>query len=70
MQKPCDIHVVTLRQKVIVAPRSVLGMLWLQMHFTDEEWKALSEGSFLMERHNASEMVMDAQEAELIVTFD
>lgn len=65
-----DIHVVTLRQKVIVAPRSVLGMLWLQLHFTDEEWKALSEGSFLMDRHNAAEMVMDAQEAELRISFE
>ena len=65
-----DLHVVTLREKVIIAPRSVLGMLWLQLHFTDEEWKALSEGSFLMDRHNATEMVMDAQEAELMIHFD
>jgi hypothetical protein len=70
MIKEPDIYVVTLRHKAIVAPRSVLGMLWLQCHFLPEEWKSLSEGSFLMERHNAAEMVMDAQQAEINVTFD
>lgn len=70
MHKEADIHVVTLREKVIIAPRSVLGMLWLQMHFEDKDWKVLSEGSFIMSRANATEMVMDAQEAEINVTFD
>ena len=70
MRKEADIHVVTLREKCIIAPRSVLGMLWLQMHFADEEWEVLSQGSFLLSRACATEMVMDAQEAELNVTFD
>jgi hypothetical protein len=70
MHKEADIHVVTLREKVIIAPRSVLGMLWLQLHFEDEEWEVLSQGSFLLSRACATAMVMDAQEAELNVTFD
>ena len=70
MPKEADIHIVTLREKVIVAPRSVHGMLWLQLHFEDEEWEVLSQGSFLMSRANATQMVMDAEEAEINVTFD
>ena len=65
-----DICVVTLRHKAIVSPRSVLGMLWLQLHFEDDEWEKLSQGSFLLERHNAVMMVEDAQEAELIILFE
>jgi hypothetical protein len=65
-----DICVVTLRHKAIVSPRSVVGMLWLQLHFEDKEWEKLSQGSFLLERVNAAVMVEDAQEAELIVLFE
>lgn len=65
-----DICVVTLRHKAIVSPRSVVGMLWLQLHFEDEEWEKLSQGSFLLERANAAMMVKDAQEAELMVLFE
>jgi hypothetical protein len=70
MSREADIHVVTLREKVIIAPRSVVGMLWLQMHFTEEEWEVLSQGSFVLSRANATQMVMDAQEAEINVSFD
>ncbi len=45
-------------------------MLWCQLHFEDEEWEKLSQGSFLLERHNAVMMVEDAQEAELIILFE
>lgn len=70
MTQNYDICVVTLRDKAIVSPRSVLGMLWCQLHFEDDEWEKLSQGSFLLERGNAVMMVEDAQEAELMVLFE
>lgn len=65
-----DICVVTLRHKAIIAPRSVVGMVWLQCHFSDETWKTLSEGSFLLNRADATEMVGDAEMAKLKVLFE
>ena len=65
-----DICVVTLRHKAIIAPRSIVGMLWLQMHWEEDYWDRLSEGSFLLERANAAELVEDAQAAELMVLFE
>ena len=65
-----DICVVTLRHKAIIAPRSVVGMVWLQCHFSDETWKKLSEGSFLLSRADATEMVGDAESARLKVLFE
>lgn len=70
MTREPDLHVVTLREKVIIAPRSATGMLWLQLHFLKEEWGVLSQGSFLLSRDCATELVIDAQEAELIIDFE
>lgn len=70
MRKEPDLHVVTLREKAIIAPRSATGMLWLQLHFSDDEWDTLSQGSFLLSRACATELVIDAQEAEMIIEFD
>ena len=65
-----DLCVVTLRHKAIVSPRSMLGMLWLQMHWEEEHWEKFQQGSFILERANAADMVHDAQEAELMVLFE
>ena len=54
---------------VFVVPTSVHGMLWLQTHFEDHEWDPLSTGSVIIPRHNAGLLVIDAQTAELNVTF-
>ena len=65
-----DVVIVGLRKKAIVAPRSALGMLWLQMHFADDEWEVLSQGSFVLSRACATEMIIDAQDAQLDITFE
>jgi len=48
----------------------MLGMLWLQMHWEEEHWEKFQQGSFILERANAADMVHDAQEAELMVLFE
>ena len=70
MSEEYDICVVTLRHKAIITPRSIVGMLWLQCHFEEDYWDQLSEGSFLLERANAAELVEDAQAAELMILFE
>ena len=64
-----DLQVVTLREKVIIAPRSAVGMLWLQSHFEEKEWDTLSNGSFLLTRAEAAMMVEDAEDGGLLVDF-
>lgn len=65
-----DICAVAMGQKVIVAPVSIIGMLWLQMHWEEEYWDHFTEGSFILERSNAVEMIEDAEKAELVVIYE
>ncbi len=65
-----DLQVVTLRSKAVIVPQSVVGMLWLQMHFHEDDWKVLSEGSFLLTRAEAAMLVEDAEAAKLTINFD
>lgn len=54
---------------VRVQPRSVLGMLWLQTHFDDENWELLSIGAVGLNTYDAINLSQDASQSGLYVLF-
>ena len=46
-------------------PTSVLGMLWLQTHFENDQWEALSNNSVLISQENSKLLIKDATSAGL-----
>lgn len=52
-----------LNKKLI--PISILGMLWLQTHFENEQWEALSESRVIISDESLKLLLKDAEEAEI-----
>ncbi|MBK17134.1 MAG: hypothetical protein CMK49_03855 [Prochlorococcus sp. SP3034] len=48
-----------------LTPLSVHGMLWLQTHFENSEWEALSEDRVLISEADSLELINDAESAGL-----
>ena len=46
-------------------PMSVIGMLWLQTHFDNEQWKSLSNNEVIISKENSKLLVKDATSAGL-----
>ena len=46
-------------------PTSVIGMLWLQTHFEDNQWEALSNNQVIITKENSQLLVNDAISAGL-----
>ena len=46
-------------------PTSVIGMLWLQTHFEDTQWEALSNNQVIISKENSKLLVKDAISAGL-----
>ena len=46
-------------------PTSVIGMLWLQTHFDNEEWEALSNNQVIISKESSKLLVKDATRAGL-----
>ena len=46
-------------------PISVIGMLWLQTHFEDNQWEALSNNQVIISKENSKLLVNDAITAVL-----
>jgi len=46
-------------------PTSVIGMLWLQTHFENDKWEALSNNSVLISEENSKLLIEDATSAGL-----
>ena len=46
-------------------PTSVIGMLWLQTHFEDNQWEALSNNQVIISKENSKILVNDAISAGL-----
>ncbi len=46
-------------------PTSVIGMLWLQTHFEDNEWEALSNNQVIISKENSKLLIKDAISAGL-----
>ena len=46
-------------------PISIIGMLWLQTHFDNEQWEALSNNEVIISKENSKLLVEDAISAGL-----
>ena len=46
-------------------PTSVIGMLWLQTHFENDQWEALSNNAVIISKENSKLLVKDATSAGL-----
>jgi len=68
--KQVDIQLVQIKESVWVVPQSTLGMLWLQLHFEDRDWDALSKDAIVLPLRDAHMLVIDAKTAELMVSYD
>ena len=52
-----------------LTPTSIHGMLWLQTHFQDIQWEALSEGRVILSEEDAKLLKEDAELAAIRVEF-
>ena len=48
-----------------IQPTSVLGMLWLQTHFENTQWEALSNNLVVISQQNSKLLIEDATSAGL-----
>ena len=46
-------------------PISVIGMLWLQTHFDNEQWESLSNNEVIISKESSELLVKDATSAGL-----
>ena len=46
-------------------PTSIFGMLWLQTHFDNEHWEALSNDEVILSKENSKMLIKDAMKAGL-----
>ena len=46
-------------------PTSVLGMLWLQTHFENDQWEALASSNVIISKENSKLLIEDATNAGL-----
>ena len=62
-----DICLITIDNKLnkSLKPHSALGMLWLQTHFDNEQWEALSNSTVIISEENSKLLIEDAMNAGL-----
>ena len=48
-------------------PTSVIGMLWLQTHFDNDQWEAFSNNTVIISDENSKLLIEDAIKAGLTV---
>ena len=46
-------------------PQSAVGMLWLQTHFENDQWEALSNSTVIISEENSKLLIEDASNAGL-----
>ena len=44
-------------------PISVIGMLWLQTHFDNEQWEAIADNAVIISEENSKLLIKDATSA-------
>ena len=44
-------------------PTSVIGMLWLQTHFDNEQWEAIANNAVIISDENSKLLIKDATSA-------
>ena len=48
-----------------IQPTSIIGMLWLQTHFENDQWEALSNNLVVISQQNSKLLIEDATSAGL-----
>jgi len=46
-------------------PKTAFGMLWLQTHFDDDQWEAISNSTVIISEENSKLLIEDATNAGL-----
>ena len=46
-------------------PTSIIGMLWLQTHFENDQWEALSNNEVIISQENSKLLIKDVTSAGL-----
>ena len=62
--QPCD------RDLVRLIPNTIVGVLWLQTHFADDEWDALLSGQAAFDVNCMTHIADDARLAGLNVEWE
>ncbi len=62
-----DIWLVATDQGTQIRPHSIHGMLWLQTHFHNSNWKALASGQAFLQSEDAQTLNKHASEAGLTI---
>ena len=62
-----DICLITIDNKLnkSIEPQSAIGMLWLQTHFENDQWEALSNSTVIISEENSKLLIKDATNAGL-----
>ena len=60
-----DICLVNSNNKIHIFPSSVHGMLWLQTHFENSQWEALSSNQVVLSPTDSEFLLKDASQAGL-----
>ena len=62
-----DICLITIDNKFnkSLQPKSAIGMLWLQTHFENHQWEALSNSAVIISEDNSKLLIEDAKSAGL-----
>ena len=65
--KLMDICLITIDNNLnkSLQPKSAIGMLWLQTHFENEQWEALSNSTVIISEENSKLLIEDATNAGL-----
>ena len=65
--KLMDISLITIDNKLnkSLQPQSAHGMLWLQTHFENDQWEALSNSTVIISEENSKLLIEDASNAGL-----
>ena len=67
MKNYMDICLITIDKNLYksVQPKSAIGMLWLQTHFENDQWEALSNSTVIISEENSQLLIEDATYAGL-----
>ena len=67
IKKLMDISLTTIDNNLnkSLQPKSAIGMLWLQTHFENDQWEALSNSTVIISEENSHLLIEDATNAGL-----
>ena len=68
-EKLMDICLITIDNNLnkSLQPKTAIGMLWLQTHFENDQWEALSNSTVIISEENSQLLIEDARNAGLNV---